>query len=206
MRTALQMLLGAVFSLCAMLAQAADTAAGGEQPSSLWPNENSTSLLRFVGVIGEVKGPLPADQQAEGVSRLNKGASYQDALSAIAAPDGFKKQYNLLLDTPDGMPQLIQDRNFHENGTPVVSSAGIAVTPTTISEGYILEVNPGLVAGSDTTVELELRHLLPEPGGTSLYQATGSKTMAAGDWQVLTWEHAGKHYAMLLQLESISPI
>jgi hypothetical protein len=206
MRAALQMLLGAVFSLCAMLAQAGGTATAGGLPSSLWPNEGSTALLRFVGVIGEVTSPLPAEQQAEGISHLTKGASYQDALLAIAEPDGFKQQYNLLLDTPDGMPQLIQDRDVHESGALAVSTSGIAITPTSISEGYILEVNPGFIAGSDTNVELELRHLLPDPGGTSLYQATGSKTMSGGDWQVLTWEHAGKHYAMLLQLESISPI
>lgn len=206
MRAALQTFLAAAFSLCAMLAQAGGTATAGGLPSSLWPHENSTALLRFVGVIGEVSSPLPADQQAEGLSLLRKGASYDDVLLAIATPDGFQQQYNLLLDTPDGMPQLIQDRDVRKSGTLTVSASGMATTPTSISEGYILEVKPGFMAGSDTTVELELRHLLPEPSGTSLYQASGSKTMSSGEWQVLTWEHAGKHYAMLVQLESISPI
>ncbi|MBA1280307.1 hypothetical protein [Stutzerimonas stutzeri] len=195
MRTALRLLLGGAFSLCAMVAQAAEPAAGGALPSSLQVSEQSTAVLRFVGVLREVANPIPVDEP-ENLSRLVNGAS---------AP-ATAHRYTLLLDTPDGVSQLIQDRYVHQTGTPVVSSAGIAINPITKSEGYILQVTTGLLNSRATGVELTLQHFLPEPTGTSQIEISGSKSMSVGSWQVLNWQHAGKQYALLLQLESATPL
>ena len=164
-----------------------------------------TSEYRFALLEVDHKLDNAAMHQLGRQLSLKRKTQLDSVTKAIAGNGKFKVQGNpasVLVVEGEHFPLVVMEGVARDQA--VAAGKSLEAVPTEAKVGYILDVEETKIDGARRKMHTTIRFqqsVLADTGSTATTSFVEQDTMGVGDVRIMSWELAGKQYAMAIRAE-----